>query len=718
MKKTPFAAVLSLLLSCFLLLFLQLTSGCSSSKSSSASNPVPSVAALSPNSAIVGGSAFTMRVTGTSFISGSKVRWNGSDRTTTYISSTQLDASISAADLAAASTAAVTVFNPSPGGGASSSASFTINNPAPAISSLSPSGTLVGSSALTLTISGSNFVSSSVARWNGADRTTTFISATQLQALIPASNLAMSGTFTVTVFTPPNGGGTSNNITFTVNNPVPAITSLSPGGVAAGSSATVQVSGSNFITASQVYLNGFSRPTSYTSSSSLQVTLSASDLAAAGTSNVTVFNPAPGGGTSDSKTLYVYLSLPVGDIIFDPFTRLIYASVAGSAGAIGNTITEINPATGTIGQSFFIGSEPKKLAISEDGKTLYVALDGAGAVRAFNIPTRTPGLQFSLGSGSGGPNYVEDIKVMPGTSETVAISKMNKCCSPWHEGVAIYDNGIMRPVTTPRTAISNSIEFSGSAATLYGYNNEGSGFEFRRMSVDASGVTVTSVANNLISGFLVDIEFDNGRIYSSSGRIIDPVAMTLLDTIPLPDTANNLNLVRVDSSLGRIFFVTVPITAGAKMLKAFDYNTYTALGSQEIERDSEDWDSFVRWGIDGVAILTSDTPFTQTNKLYVFRSSVVLPPTETGYAPVLTSLGQNATKGGGNFFLTISGANFVRGAAVYLNGAERTTYFVSNNEVRAAIPASDIQTEGSAVITVRNPGTTGTTSNPLTLLIQ
>jgi len=114
----------------------------------------------------------------------------------------------------------------------------------------------------------------------------------------------------------------------------------------------------------------------------------------------------------------------------------------------------------------------------------------------------------------------------------------------------------------------------------------------------------------------------------------------------------------------------------------------------------------------------SSTPFVQADKLYVFRSSVVLPPTETGYAPVLVNLGQNATAGGGNLFLAISGANFVRGAVVYLNGAERTTYFVSTNEVRAAIPASDIKTQGSAEITVRNPGTTGTTSNSLTLPIQ
>ena len=55
------------------------------------------------------------------------MRWNGSDRTTTYVNSTQLTASILAADIAAAGTASVTVFNGTPGGGTSNAQTFTIN---------------------------------------------------------------------------------------------------------------------------------------------------------------------------------------------------------------------------------------------------------------------------------------------------------------------------------------------------------------------------------------------------------------------------------------------------------------------------------------------------------------------------------------------------------------------------------------------------------------
>jgi hypothetical protein len=92
-------------------------------------NPVPSLTTLSPASATVGGAAFTLTVNGSNFLEGSVVRWNGSDRATTYVSSTQLTTSINAADIATMGTVAVTVFNATPGGGTSGSLLFAILKP-------------------------------------------------------------------------------------------------------------------------------------------------------------------------------------------------------------------------------------------------------------------------------------------------------------------------------------------------------------------------------------------------------------------------------------------------------------------------------------------------------------------------------------------------------------------------------------------------------------
>ena len=91
-------------------------------------NPAPTITSLSPNSAVAGAAAFTLTVAGTNFLSSSAVQWNGSARPTMYVSSTQVQAQISAADVAAVGSVNVTVVNPAPGGGTSSAAPFSVSS--------------------------------------------------------------------------------------------------------------------------------------------------------------------------------------------------------------------------------------------------------------------------------------------------------------------------------------------------------------------------------------------------------------------------------------------------------------------------------------------------------------------------------------------------------------------------------------------------------------
>jgi hypothetical protein len=92
-------------------------------------------------------------------------------------------------------------------------------NPVPALTSLSPSIAAPGAPAFTLTVNGSNFLSGSVVQWNGANRSTTSVNATQLTASIPATDVANAGIAQVTVFNPTPGGGTSNALNFTIGTP-------------------------------------------------------------------------------------------------------------------------------------------------------------------------------------------------------------------------------------------------------------------------------------------------------------------------------------------------------------------------------------------------------------------------------------------------------------------------------------------------------------------
>jgi hypothetical protein len=98
----------------------------------SAQNPVPLINnPLVPESAAPGAAGFQLTVNGVGFVSGSVVNWNGSPRSTSFVSSSQLKASILASDLAALGTVFVTVSSPTPGGGVSNTATFEVTLPAP-----------------------------------------------------------------------------------------------------------------------------------------------------------------------------------------------------------------------------------------------------------------------------------------------------------------------------------------------------------------------------------------------------------------------------------------------------------------------------------------------------------------------------------------------------------------------------------------------------------
>jgi hypothetical protein len=97
-----------------------------------AQSPVPLVnQPLIPDTIAPGSAGFELTLNGTGFVSGSVVNWNGSPRTTTFESSSQLTASILASDVAKHGSGWVTVLNPSPGGGVSNAISFEVTRPIP-----------------------------------------------------------------------------------------------------------------------------------------------------------------------------------------------------------------------------------------------------------------------------------------------------------------------------------------------------------------------------------------------------------------------------------------------------------------------------------------------------------------------------------------------------------------------------------------------------------
>jgi len=237
------------------------------------------------------------------------------------------------------------------------------------ITSLSPANIAAGSPQFTLTVTGGGFVAQTVVQWNGGTI------ATQVQtdangnvlgitATVPASLVTKPGTAFVNTLQPHSGTGTnglSNSLAFIINppgNPLPAISSISPSCVAAGAAAfTLSATGSNFLPPSdpsggtQVLWTpvGGTQTTlpivSGGSSTQVQATVSAALVAAAGTANVSVFNPpAPqagsgngGGGSSQTSVAFTISSTSCPT----PAARSASASV---------TVAEETPAVSTDGR--------------------------------------------------------------------------------------------------------------------------------------------------------------------------------------------------------------------------------------------------------------------------------------------------------------------------------------------------------------------------------
>jgi len=265
---------------------------------------MPTITSLSPPSAVAGGPQFTLTVNGTNFVAGAVVAWNSNSRATTFVSSTQLSATILASDIATAGFASVFVDNNNGKGSNNQQRLFEIDNRQPAISSLAPSSVQAGAAPLTLTVNGSGFVTGAGVQWNGSSRLTSVASGTQLTAAILASDVANQGSAQITVVNPAPSLGPSAAATFTIapltSNPVPAITMLHDTSAWANwPGFPLSLEGSGFVAATTGQWNGLTRKTTVLSGALLKTGITLNDLAQPGTAQVNTFNPLPGGGISN-----------------------------------------------------------------------------------------------------------------------------------------------------------------------------------------------------------------------------------------------------------------------------------------------------------------------------------------------------------------------------------------------------------------------------------
>jgi len=282
---------------------------------------LPSVAttvtAVSPAVKAVGSSAFTMTVAGQNLAPGATLALF-SGNVTPYT------ASVPAALLTTPGSGLVKVFNP--GSTAStdctSTATFTVTQPT--VTGVSPTSATSAGPPVELTITGTH-LQDGLADPILILRGTGSISSTTLVGLLVAqtSDTSMKATFSLTAPTAAPIGvynvvltyGVSGLVikpaAFTITNPLPTVTTISPTTVYAKSAQPLllTVNGTGFVpgaSGSAIKIGArLTTNTSFVSATQVTVPLTAADIAAAAAVPITVVNPAPGGGTSNAVNLTV-----------------------------------------------------------------------------------------------------------------------------------------------------------------------------------------------------------------------------------------------------------------------------------------------------------------------------------------------------------------------------------------------------------------------------
>lgn len=284
---------------------------------------VPAALSVAPATLAAGAGDQTLTVRGQSFAPDSQVYWQGAPLATSFVSTTRLEAAVPAALLASVGAATVFVRTPPGGGGDSGALTVSIQAPGapplPSISGISPDAAPYGGTPLSVIISGAGFTPQSRALLNGAPVATTYLNAGTLLAELSADEVGAPGPLAISVVNGEQGASAAlaaaapaAPVRFVVAAPgapaAPVISGFSPGSLAAGSGEQwLSVRGQNFSrqqgAATTAHWGGEPRETLVLDAGTLQLRLTAADLAVVGAQLVTLFTP--GAGASEARTFTV-----------------------------------------------------------------------------------------------------------------------------------------------------------------------------------------------------------------------------------------------------------------------------------------------------------------------------------------------------------------------------------------------------------------------------
>ncbi|WP_042724213.1 M36 family metallopeptidase [Chthoniobacter flavus] len=339
---------------------------------------------------------------------------------------------------------------------------------------------------------------------------------------------------------------------------------------------------------------------------------------AAGTTSLIATNSAGATGQSNTFTTTVpvvsSVSLASNDLVYDPGTSRIYVSVPSTdTSGRANTITPLDPVTQAFGTPIPVGTNPSKLAVSDDNQFLFVGLRGASTVSRIALASQSINLQINLGSASGSSLYAEDIQVVPGNPHAIVVSRDTGSSN---YGVAIFDDAVQRTTTVDGYYIASSIAFGSSPNTVYGANGDDSGFEFRRFTISSSGIVQQDSLSDAFQQYGTKLRASGNLLFGSDGTVIDPVNRNLVARLPV------YGPVQADVPNGRAYYLANGSDSTHLVLHVFNTTTFAEIGSLTISGVSGTPGSLIRWP-GGLAFRTSG------NQIFIINTALATVPANT-----------------------------------------------------------------------------------------
>jgi hypothetical protein len=440
-----------------------------------------------------------------------------------------------------------------------------------------------------------------------------------LVSTIFGSTLGQSGTLYLITGSFINPNGSPDSTSGTELTATPVLTSLSQWSAAVGSGGfQLTINGRDFTNQATAFWNGAPLQTTYVNSEEIQTQISSSNLSKSLSAAITVTNGNTMAPISNSLPFAVDDAPPSGtqisvynlggrDLAWDSSNSLLVVGLPGDEGDNGDNIATLDPSSGEIKYSGFIGSEPGRIALSENNQLLYVGLDAANSITTFNYPAFTTASNFTLGSDSfDGYYFAYDIKASPVSAATAAVIPSNFNVSPSTAGVVIYDNGVAlsQKLSTGEYDYS-SLAWYSAGDTLYSLSGD-EPQSFYILDVNSSGVTLGTAYNEILNLYSQHLVRDpnTGDLYTDTGQVIQPSTGTVIGNY------GTYGLVAIDPALNRVYILgQTSAQSGTQnyTIQSFNQTDFTPIDSITIENVVAEPTAFTRWGSNGLSFTTRES---------------------------------------------------------------------------------------------------------------